>query len=139
MIQRRRSRSNVEVTFSLDHDDPVSVVGDFNGWDPHAHPLVHDGNSERVVKVVLRPGSYAFRYSADGARFFNDPNADSYVDNGAGDTHGVLDIEEPASAPKKVWSAPPARKPRISRTKKATSQPKTQRTDDKRAPSGDMP
>src|SRR5262249_28600452 len=40
----------VRVTFALPRDTPggaVSVVGDFNGWDPFAHPLRRRTNGTR--------------------------------------------------------------------------------------------
>jgi hypothetical protein len=118
MIRRRKVRNKFEVTFALDDDAPVSVVGDFNRWDPHAHPLLPDPSGQRSVTVTLPPGSYAFRYLADGGRFFNDSDADSYVDNDRGDTHGVLDIEAPPATPKKVSDPPPSKKPRARAAKK---------------------
>jgi hypothetical protein len=102
------------ISFVLDVDDDVSVVGDFNGWDPHAHPLLRDGSGRRVVTVPIAPGSYAFRYLAAGGRFFDDPEADSFADNGYGETHGVLDVMPPDDTPKKVAPAPPAQKPHAS-------------------------
>jgi hypothetical protein len=56
---------------------------------------------------------------ADGGHFFNDSEADSYVDNGHGDTHGVLNIEPPTTRPKKVAAAPPRKKPRERRAHSA--------------------
>ena len=102
------------VSFVLDVDEDVSVVGDFNEWDPHADPLIRDGSGRRVVTVPLAPGSYAFRYLADGGRFFNDPEADSFVDNGYGESHGVLDVMPAADAPRKASSSPPSKKPHAS-------------------------
>ena len=123
MIRRRKVRGKMEITFVLDGAEPVSVVGDFNKWDPHAHPMLPDASGQRSVKLALPPGSYAFRYLADGGRFFNDPDADSYVDNDRGDTHGVLDVEAAPSTPKKVSASPPARKPRARAAKKRTPMP----------------
>ena len=111
----------MDVTFVLDIDEPVSVVGDFNGWDPHSHPLLPDPSGRRSVTLRLPAGSFAFRYLADGGRFFNDPAADSYVDNGHGDTHGVLDVESPPMTPKKISAPPPVRKPRARAKSRPTS------------------
>lgn len=89
MIKRSTGRSAaaaaVKVTFVLpvDADDqPVSVVGEFNGWDPFAHPLKKRSNGTRSVSVELEPGrSYRFKYlSADGS-WRTDPDAEA-VDNG---------------------------------------------------------
>ena len=111
IVRNETTDGQQSVTFVLEGDDDVSVVGDFNGWDPHAHPLIRDGSGKRVVTVPLAPGSYAFRYLADGGHFFNDPQADSYADNGYGETHGILDLEPLEAAPRKVSHAPPAKKP----------------------------
>lgn len=82
----------VRVTFSLpDEGTAVSVVGDFNGWDPLAHPLRRRSNGTRSVAVELEAGrSYAFRYLVDGGHFLDDPAADSHEANGYGGTHSVL-------------------------------------------------
>jgi hypothetical protein len=111
MIVRRSSGDGQDVSFILDTDERVSVIGDFNRWDPHAHPLVADASGRRVATASLAPGSYAFRYLAEGGRFFDDPDADSYADNGYGETHGVLDIDPGPDAPHKIAPAPPVTKP----------------------------
>ena len=46
----------VRVTFALPATEPagaVSVVGDFNGWDPYAHPLRKRGNGVRSAVVTI--------------------------------------------------------------------------------------
>lgn len=94
MIKRTSTRSgSAKVTFVLPIQSApaVSVVGDFNGWDPAAHPLRKRSNGTRSVSVELPPGqAYRFRYLAEGGRFFDDPDADVIEPNGFGDTHSVL-------------------------------------------------
>ena len=108
MIKRTTTADGVKVTFTLTSEALVSVVGDFNGWNPLAHPLKQRTNGTRSVAVVFPPGSRtAFRYLEDGGRFFDDPDADALEDNGWGASHGVLDITL-APAPTK---APTKRKP----------------------------
>lgn len=81
-----------KVTFVLPAETPpVSVVGDFNGWDPAAHPMRRRSNGTRSVTVAVEPGqAYRFRYLADGGVFFDDPSADAIEPNGLGETHSVL-------------------------------------------------
>jgi 1,4-alpha-glucan branching enzyme len=66
----------VKVTFSLPAGEPagaVSVVGDFNDWDPSAHPLRPRSNQTRSVSVSVPTGStLRFRYLAEGGRWFDD-------------------------------------------------------------------
>lgn len=72
----------VRATFVLPYEDgqaAVSVVGDFNDWDPAANKLMRRRNGTRSTSVVLEPGNrYRFRYfGADGV-WFNDDEADAY-------------------------------------------------------------
>jgi len=62
----------VRVTFALPIDDPggaVSVVGNFNDWNPHTHPLRKRANQTRSAAVTVRAGSTLhFRYPRRGRR-----------------------------------------------------------------------
>ncbi len=66
----------VRVTFALPADEPagaVSVVGNFNDWDPFAHPLRRRANQTRSAAVTVRSGStLRFRYLAEGGIWFDD-------------------------------------------------------------------
>ena len=66
----------VRVTFALPADRPsgaVSVVGDFNDWDPFAHPLRRRTNGTRSAAVTVRAGrTLRFRYLAEGGMWFDD-------------------------------------------------------------------
>jgi len=70
----------VKVTFVLPMTEPagaVSVVGDFNNWDPHAHPLRKRANGTRSATVKVPAGSELhFRYLAEGGVWFDDEAAD---------------------------------------------------------------
>jgi 1,4-alpha-glucan branching enzyme len=70
----------VRVTFVLPVDEPsgaVSVVGDFNDWDPFAHPLRKRTNGTRSASVKVPAGSKLhFRYLAEGGVWFDDEAAD---------------------------------------------------------------
>ena len=85
----------LKVTFAIPADAVdglVSVVGDFNGWDPTADPL---RRCEGWLKasVVLEPGHrHRFRYLAEGGRWFNDPEVGVYEPNGMGDDDSLLDL-----------------------------------------------
>lgn len=78
MVKTSRPRRDgmVRVTFTLPAEDPgaaVSVVGDFNDWDPFAHPLRRRANRTRSASVTVPAGStLRFRYLAEGGHWFND-------------------------------------------------------------------
>ena len=69
----------VRVTFALPADEPcgpVSVVGDFNNWNPFAHPLRRRANGTRSAAVTVPVGTMLrFRYLAEGGVWFNDEAA----------------------------------------------------------------
>ncbi|KJY32393.1 MULTISPECIES: isoamylase early set domain-containing protein [Streptomyces] len=79
MLERTLRKTHTEVTFILPADTPpgpVSVVGDFNDWQPGTHTLALRKDGKRAVTVKL-PGenTYAFRYLAAGDYWFNDESA----------------------------------------------------------------
>jgi 1,4-alpha-glucan branching enzyme len=62
MIRKQRStdRSVTKVTFVLPDDgQDVSVIADFNSWNPHAHPLKPRPNGTRSIQVALAAGTQA--------------------------------------------------------------------------------
>src|SRR5690606_37612857 len=70
----------VKVTFAIPVewlDQKVSVVGDFNDWDPMANPMRKKG-AVRTTSVDLAAGSvYRFRYLDARGHWFDDPGADA--------------------------------------------------------------
>lgn len=95
MIKRSTSGSHVKVSFVLPVemvDQPVSVVGDFNGWDPLAHPLKKRSNGTRSVSVELEPGcTYRFKYLLDDGTWLDDPDAQT-ADNGHGGIDSIVAV-----------------------------------------------
>ena len=66
----------VRVTFALPINDPggaVSVVGNFNDWNPYTHPLRKRANQTRSAAVTVRAGSTLhFRYLGEDGVWFDD-------------------------------------------------------------------
>ncbi|WP_406346026.1 isoamylase early set domain-containing protein [Streptomyces sp. NBC_01547] len=82
MLERKQLKGRTQVTFILPEDapdGPVSVVGDFNHWNPAAHPLEPRGDGTRAATVALPARSaHPFRYLAAGDYWFDDEHADSH-------------------------------------------------------------
>lgn len=82
MIRKQpvRGKDEVRVTFVLPGDHShgaVAAVGDFNDWDPHAHPFKRRSNGTFSTAVVLPAGGrYAFRYLAENGRWLDEEEAD---------------------------------------------------------------
>lgn len=91
MIRRQSRGEQIRVTFVLPDTHSVgrvSVVGDFNGWEPGKHTLVKRTNGTRSIAITLPPGTVQrFRYLAEGGHWFDDPDADVHTQEG-----GVLHV-----------------------------------------------
>ncbi len=78
-IAKPTSSGTVRVTFVLPATEPagaVSVVGDFNDWNPYAHPLRRRANGIRSAVVTAPAGAtLRFRYLAEGGVWFDDDTA----------------------------------------------------------------
>ena len=97
MIKRTpvKGGEGVRVQFVLPEEriwGEVSVVGEFNDWNPRATPLRRRPNGTRSASVVLEPGRYAFRYLGEGGRWYDEETADSAEPNGLGGWNSVLVI-----------------------------------------------
>lgn len=79
MLERTLRKDHTEVTFILPADTPpgpVSVVGDFNEWQPGAHTLMPRKDGKRAITVTLpAKTTHSFRYLAAGDYWFNDESA----------------------------------------------------------------
>ena len=88
----RGDRTTARVTFTLPHDQPrgtVSVVGDFNDWDPALHILTQGTYGTRSITLTLPRGhTYAFRYVTEDGHEFTDPD----TGNGDADEGGDENI-----------------------------------------------
>lgn len=93
VIKKKQTKDGItQITFALpDEGQPVSVVADVNGWDPHVHPMKKRSNGTRSVSITVPSGNVVrFRYLGGDGRFFDDPDADHTEPNGYGETHAVV-------------------------------------------------
>ena len=87
MLKCNSSRQGdvVKVTFALASSDvsaPVSVVGEFNGWDPYAHPLKKRSNGTLSAIVDVASGqTWRFKYLGVNGNWFCDPDADTVTND----------------------------------------------------------
>lgn len=70
-----------KVTFSIEAKEAktVSVIGDFNNWNPAEGELskLKNGTFKGLVEMP-KDASYEFKYLIDGTSYINDNEADSY-------------------------------------------------------------
>ncbi len=96
MIKLTASRGNgkVKASFVLpitETPEPVSVLGDFNHWDPLADPLKKRANGTRSATIELKPGQcYSFKYLSEGGTWFTEPEAHNHQVNEYGETNSII-------------------------------------------------
>jgi hypothetical protein len=79
-------KAKTKITFTLPITEPdgvVSVVGDFNGWEPGRHELVPRRGGIRSVSLTLPSGQHRFRYLATGGIWTDDHEADAVDEQGS--------------------------------------------------------
>ena len=95
-LTANRGVGNVKANFVLpisETPEAVSVLGDFNHWDPLADPLKKRANGTRSVTVELEPGQcYSFKYLSEGGTWFIEPGAHSHQVNEYGETNSILEL-----------------------------------------------
>jgi 1,4-alpha-glucan branching enzyme len=88
-----KGSDKVKVNFVLPKDraaGKVSVVGDFNDWDPYVHPLKPRSNGTKSVSVTLPVSQrFAFKYLDENGQWLDDDTVDREP-NDFGGVNGVL-------------------------------------------------
>ncbi|URA09526.1 hypothetical protein [Thermospira aquatica] len=76
-----------------DEAKTVSLVGDFNNWDPYSLPMVYKGAGEYEIEVKLRPGIHVYCFVVDG-KWVPDPQNRYQYSDLAKNTVNLLWVEE---------------------------------------------
>ena len=85
------------VSFTLDAPSAqqVSLVGDFNNWDPAATPLARATTGKWEAVIPLTPGRYEFTFVVDGNRWVADPERPRAVGDDFGQPNSVITVVNP--------------------------------------------
>ncbi len=93
-LQDRFAARDVEVVFTAPQAASVTIVGDFNGWDPQRTQLVrssHEGLWRARLK--LAPGVYQYSFVLDGSNWVSDPTAKTLLADGFGGENSVIIVD----------------------------------------------
>lgn len=84
-----------EVTFDLElaGAGEVSLIGEFNSWEPEAAPMQLIGGDIWRVTVYLPPGTYPYKFLVDRKRRIVDPAAPEIEPDGFGGLNSVITVE----------------------------------------------
>lgn len=98
MLKKTYSKTGraCRVTFKVEADqaaEAAAVLGEFNSWDPEAHPMKKRKDGSLSATVSLEPGQeYRYRYLLDGDRWVNDNAPESEVGNRFGTLDCVIAV-----------------------------------------------
>ena len=93
MVSREAQEAPVATQFVLDaaRASSVALVGDFNGWDGAAMPLVRDSATGVWSTVVnVTPGRHVYAFLVDGKTWTLDPRAPKTKDSDYGTEQSVI-------------------------------------------------
>jgi 1,4-alpha-glucan branching enzyme len=71
------------------HAKTVSVAGDFNEWQPRAHPMRRQMDGSWLLQVALKHGHHHYRFLVDGKPTL-DPRAHGVVRNEQGEQVSLI-------------------------------------------------
>lgn len=89
----RHAEREVRFAIAAPSARTVSLVGDFDRWNPSAVPMHRDADGRWVVDVQLPPGRHVYAYSVDGG-LRDDPGAPRAVEDDFGVPSSVIVVSE---------------------------------------------
>ncbi|MEK6794293.1 MAG: isoamylase early set domain-containing protein [Spirochaetota bacterium] len=92
-LRLRPAQVTVEISIVNRDAKAIHVVGDFNNWDPSAHPLTRTSeNGVWRTKLKLSPGRYRYQLIIDNDRYIPDPRAREAVHDQFGGMNSILEL-----------------------------------------------
>jgi Carbohydrate-binding module 48 (Isoamylase N-terminal domain) len=80
----------VHLTLEAPQAVQVSVVGDWNGWNPKAQPMKRQDGEWEIMLELERGRSYQYQFLINGREWIPDPNNLVKVDNGFGGKNSLI-------------------------------------------------
>jgi 1,4-alpha-glucan branching enzyme len=73
------------------HGQSVSLVGDFNGWNPTSHPMKQMPDRTWLLNVELKHGHHRYAFLVDGVLTL-DPKAQGVTRNDKGERVSLVPV-----------------------------------------------
>jgi 1,4-alpha-glucan branching enzyme len=64
-IQRKKAKS-INFVYVAPEAKNVSLIRDFNDWNPTAHPMKRRADGARLIQVPMNHGHHHYQYCVDG-------------------------------------------------------------------------
>jgi hypothetical protein len=78
--------------FNAESASRVTIVGDFNDWDPEASPLQQMGKGVWTITIPLAPGRYQYTFVVDGTSWVADPGAPRTLEDDFGQPNSIITV-----------------------------------------------
>jgi len=89
---KKPTKKRCNFTLYAPEASTVYVVGDFNGWNQHSHPLKKDSKGTWKTSITLTPGRYEYRFLVD-REWCNDPHCITFVPNTFGSENCIITVK----------------------------------------------
>lgn len=91
MITSKAKKKTVSFKLEAPKAQKISLVGDFNNWNPKTHVMKQDKKGVWNKKILIGSGRYEYKFFVDG-EWWNDTNNERTVFNAFGSINNVLEI-----------------------------------------------
>jgi 1,4-alpha-glucan branching enzyme len=93
-LRQRFAEREVEVVYSAPQAVSVSVVGDFNAWNPKRTRMVRaDHAGSWTARLRLPPGVHQYSFVVDGTAWVPDPGRGTISPTVSGSTNSILIVD----------------------------------------------
>lgn len=92
-LMKNKTIKQRKVKFSINAPGASQVIlmGDFNKWDPKAHPMKNNGNGLWINSIIIPPGKYEYKFLIDG-NWKVDPKNEQTCQNCFGTFNSILNL-----------------------------------------------
>jgi 5'-AMP-activated protein kinase regulatory beta subunit len=63
--QKKTNRRRITFLINAPEARKVSLVGEFNNWNPGKHPMKSEDKGQWIKTVMLNPGTYEYKFLVD--------------------------------------------------------------------------
>jgi hypothetical protein len=88
------TRRPVQFVLAAPEASTVSVVGDFNDWDPAVHRMARDAGGPWSIVIPLEPGRHTYAFVVDESVWMADTDAPRSPEDEFGRVNSVVMVEK---------------------------------------------
>jgi len=92
MAKDKAQKKRISFKLNASEAHEVSIVGDFNNWNPKTHVMKKDKKGVWSKTILIPQGRYEYKYFVDG-EWWLDPENNQTVQNTFGSANNVLMVE----------------------------------------------